>query len=283
VAAAGVTDTAGNANAQADGPTVTIDRTAPTATIALQAGSDSGTSNSDDVTNASSLVFNVTFSESVTGLAVGNFTNTGTATGCTFGSLTGSGASYTITASGCPAGTVVVRLAANAVSDTAGNQNALTNGSTVTIDRTAPTLVSVVAADGGSQNDPGEIDHDNKDDTLKFTYSENISAGSISTGNVSVTFTNNDATCAGSADSITVPGVGKVCLGSQAWLNSSSTTIESLSVSGAVATLAITTTPPGAASGAAASNFNWSAAGGTAADTAGNVATGSVTTNSQTF
>jgi hypothetical protein len=33
----------------------------------------------------------------------------------------------------------------------------------------------------------------------------------------------------------------------------------------------------------AASNFTWSAAVGTAADRAGNVATGSVTTNTQSF
>jgi hypothetical protein len=280
-----VTDTAGNGNAQTDGSTVTIDRTAPTVTFDLQAASDSGTSNIDNITNATTLVFDVDFSESVTGLAAGSFSNTtGTATGCSFGSLTGSGANYTITASGCSAGTVVMRLAANAVSDTAGNQSAqTTSGSTVTIDRTGPAPVSVIAADGGSQNDPGEIDHDNKDDTLEFTYSENIGAGSITTGNVSVTFTNNDATCIGTADSITVPGIGKVCLGSQAWLTSSSTTVESLSVSGAVVILAIITTPPGAGTGVAASNFTWSAAAGTAADLAGNVATGSVTTNGQRF
>ncbi len=40
------------------------------------------------------------------------------------------------------------------------------HGNAWTYDTTVPTPVSVVAADGGSQNDPGEIDHDNRDDTL---------------------------------------------------------------------------------------------------------------------
>jgi hypothetical protein len=262
---------------------VTVDRTAPTATITLQAGSDTGTSNNDNLTNASNLVFDVTFNETVTGLAAGNFSNpAGTATGCSFGSLTGSGTSYTITASSCSGGTVIVRLAAGAASDTAGNTNAVTNGATVTIDRTAPTLTSVNAADDGTL---GQIASKNSShhDTLTFTYSENMGSGSITTGNVSVTFTNNDSTCIGSADSIAVPGVGKVCLGSQAWLTSTSTKTEDLSVSSNTIVLTIINDPTGNASGVAASNFTWSASGGTAADVAGNVATGSVTTNSQRF
>jgi hypothetical protein len=276
------TDNAGTVQSPATTRTFTYDTTAPTATIDLQAGSDSGTSNSDNITNAASLVFNVTFSESVSGLSAGNFTNTGTATGCSFGSLTGSGASYTITASGCSAGTIVVRLAANAVSDTAGNQNALTNGSTVTIDRTAPTPTAVNAVD---DNSLGQLTASNGShhDLLTFTYSENIASSSITTGNVSVTFTNNDATCTGSADSISVPGVGKVCLGSQGWVTSTSTKTESLSVATNVVTLTITNDPDNNPTGVAASNFTWSTSGGTAADNAGNTATGSVTTNAQRF
>ena len=141
LAAAVVSDAAGNQNVQTDGATVTIDRTAPLATITLQSGSDTGSSNSDNITNATSLVFNVGFTESVTGLVAASFSKgSGTATGCTFGTLAGAGTSYSITASTCSEGTLVVRLAAAAVSDAAGNQNVQTDGATVTIDRTAPTL-----------------------------------------------------------------------------------------------------------------------------------------------
>src|SRR5205085_2377707 len=116
----GVTDTAGNGNAETDGTTVTIDRPAPTVTIVLQAGSDTGTSSSDNLTNAASLVFDVTFSESVSGLAAGDFTNQRTAPGCTFFPYTTLFRSYTETVTGCSAGTVIVRLALNGVTDTAG-------------------------------------------------------------------------------------------------------------------------------------------------------------------
>ncbi len=61
---------------------MTWDNVAPTAVIDLRAASDSGVSNSDDITNAASLVFDVTFSETVTGLAANDFSNVGTATGC---------------------------------------------------------------------------------------------------------------------------------------------------------------------------------------------------------
>ena len=133
-----MTDTAGNNNVQTDGPTVTIDRTAPVATLDLQASSDSGSSTTDNLTNATSLVYDVTFTESVTDLAANDFANASTATGCAVGAPTGSGAAYTLTLTGCSAGTVILRLAAAGITDAAGNGNALTNGPTVTVDRTAP-------------------------------------------------------------------------------------------------------------------------------------------------
>ena len=158
--AAAVTDAAGNANAQTDGSSVTIDRTAPVATIVLQGGSDTGASSSDNITKATSLVLDLSFTESVTGLSAGNFSKgAGTATGCSFGSLTGSGSAYTITASGCSEGTLTVRLAASAASDAAGNQNVQTDGSSVTIDRTAPTTTSTLSpvANGAGWNNSQSV------------------------------------------------------------------------------------------------------------------------------
>ena len=91
------TDPAGNRNAASTSAdnTVTWDNVPPTVTIDLRAASDTGASNTDDLTNAASLVFDVTFSETVTGLAANDFSNVGTATGCAFGAPGGSGAAYT--------------------------------------------------------------------------------------------------------------------------------------------------------------------------------------------
>ena len=136
------TDPAGNPNAASTSAdnTVTRDVTAPVATIDLQAGSDTGVSNSDDITNAASLIFNVTFSESVAGLAANDFSNVGTAIGCTVVAPVGAGAAYTVTLNGCGQGTVILQLRVSAVTDAVGNPNAVTDGPTVTIDRTAPTV-----------------------------------------------------------------------------------------------------------------------------------------------
>jgi hypothetical protein len=120
-------------------------------TINLQAASDSGSSSSDNITNATSLVFDVSFSEPVAGLAPGDFSNPGTATGCSFGVPAGGPTNYTETVTGCSAGTVILRLAAAGVTDTAGNTNAQTNGATVTIDRTAPTVTMNSVTNGNGQ------------------------------------------------------------------------------------------------------------------------------------
>ena len=126
-AADGASDTAGNtgpASATA-GPSVLIDRSAPTVTIDLQASSDTGTSDTDNVTKATDLVFNVDFNEAISVLALGDFTVLGTAgASCSVSAPIGSGASYDVTLTGCGEGTVTLRLDAGGVTDTAGNANA---------------------------------------------------------------------------------------------------------------------------------------------------------------
>ena len=92
--------------------------------FALDAASDSGASTSDRLTNASSLTYNLRFSEAVTDLAAADLAVTGTATGCVVGTpatatVTGypSGAAYTVTLTSCSAGTVILTLAAQSVLD----------------------------------------------------------------------------------------------------------------------------------------------------------------------
>ena len=145
-----IKDTAGNALGGTIpflGQTYTIDRTAPTVVSIVLAD--------PNPTNASSVRWTVTFSESVTGVASGNFATVATglsgATGVT--TTTGSGTTYTVTATtgGSGSGTLQLKLSsAGTIKDTAGNALGGTIpflGQTYTIDHTAPTTVSIALAD----------------------------------------------------------------------------------------------------------------------------------------
>ena len=96
----------------------------------LQAGSDTGTSSSDNITNATTLVFDVNFSESVAGWRGPTSRTQERRRAASSGRQSAAPTNYTVTLTGCSAGTVIVRLAAAGVTDTAGNANAQTNGST---------------------------------------------------------------------------------------------------------------------------------------------------------
>ena len=147
-AANGATDAAGNTGPAtiADGPTITRDVTAPTVSsfIAVTASP----------TNAASLSYTLTFSEVVTGVAAGDFSNTGTATSCAFGPDADSGSSRTVTVTGCSEGTVIPRLAVSAVTDAAGNTGpaSAATGATITVDRTAPTVSSFTSTQATPTN-----------------------------------------------------------------------------------------------------------------------------------
>src|SRR5439155_27181491 len=113
-----VTDTAGNANLLTDTATITIDPTALHVALPLQSGSDTGTSNSDNVTKARTLVFDAAFSEPVSGLVSGGFSNTANATGSILEVRGLTVHIYPLTVSSCTADTVVLLLA-DAVINTA--------------------------------------------------------------------------------------------------------------------------------------------------------------------
>ncbi len=84
----------------------------------------------------------------MTGLTAGDFTRTGTATGCTVGAPVGSGSSYTVAVTGCSDGTVILALKADSIIDGVGNTGpeAGVTAATVTIDRTLPTTSSLAAS-----------------------------------------------------------------------------------------------------------------------------------------
>lgn len=88
------------------------------------------------------LSYTLAFSESVSGIASGDFSNaSGTASSCTFTPSASSGTTITVSVSCSSDGTIIVRLAANAISDAAGNSGPLFNAdaSSVTIDTSATT------------------------------------------------------------------------------------------------------------------------------------------------
>lgn len=100
----------------------------------------------------SDINYLMSMSQSVTGLTASDFTNAGTASGCTFTPDTSTGTSFTITASGCGEGTLIPQLTANSVTGIQigpGSNSPATN--TIVIDRTAPTISSVATTNGNYQ------------------------------------------------------------------------------------------------------------------------------------
>lgn len=92
---------------------------------------------------AQTPVFNLTFGQSVTGLTADDFTFTGTATSCYVSQVTGSGASYAITVSGCTDGTMALSLKADSVFGNAIGPVRAVATNTITLDRTLPEINSL--------------------------------------------------------------------------------------------------------------------------------------------
>jgi spore germination protein YaaH len=95
-------------------------------------------------TNARSLTWKLTFGGAVTGLTAGDFWRAGTAAGCVIGAPVGSGASWSVTLTGCGSGTVTLYLKARSVADAVHNWGPASqvNASAVLIDRSAPSAVT---------------------------------------------------------------------------------------------------------------------------------------------
>ena len=144
MAAGAVSDIAGNASTTTvTANTVVYDTTGPIATVAWATGQTATTSSGP-------VEFAVTFDESVTGFTTGDITISGTA-GATAGTITGSGNAYTVTVSAIPTdGTIVLTVAAGAVSDIAGNASTTTVTASTVVFQTvpgAPTAPNAVAGD----------------------------------------------------------------------------------------------------------------------------------------
>ncbi len=162
--------------------TVTIDNSAPTANSIVRADATP--------TNAGSAQWTVTFSESVTGVDSGDFevARTGGLTGGAVSSVTGSGTTYIVTSStGSGDGTLGLNLADDdTIVDTfsqklggAGIGNGDFSGQTYTIDKTPPTVSSIVRLDATPSN-AGSVQW-----TVTFSESvTDVGAGDFALANV---------------------------------------------------------------------------------------------------
>lgn len=166
-----IKDAAGNdaaINGIAFGSTtaVLVDGTAPSVASITRANATP--------TNASSVDFTVTMSESVTGVDASDFvlTSTGTASG-SIASVSGSGGTYTVTVNGLTGdGTLRLDLngAGTGIADTAGNAIAAgyTSGQLYTIDKTVPSVSSVSASTANGTYKAGDTV------AVTVTFNENV-------------------------------------------------------------------------------------------------------------
>jgi Fibronectin type III domain len=126
----------------------------------------SSTQQSPTNTN-SGISYSLIMSESVTGMESADFENAGTATSCSF-SVSGSGATYTLTVSSCSEGTLQPRLKANTVTGSSlGPISASAATSTIVIDRTVPTI-STVSAPNNATYKPADTP------TFTIAFSESV-------------------------------------------------------------------------------------------------------------
>lgn len=100
------------------------------------------------LTNSTSIIYDLLFSEAVTGLAANDFSLSGSgASTCSVGTPSGSNSTYTITLSGCSPGSIILSMAINAVTNTSSQTAPASTlaATSVIIDQTAPTILSVTA------------------------------------------------------------------------------------------------------------------------------------------
>mgnify|MGYP001431320176 CR=1 FL=1 len=147
------------------GEVYTVDKTAPSVISIVRASAV-------NPTNASSVSFTVTFSESVVGVTSGAFTlDTTGVSSPSISSFSGSGASYTVSVNtGTGDGTVSIDLSTiGGIADPAGNglAGAFTTGEAYTVDKTAPTVTGITRTSSTNPTNAGSVD-------FTVTFSETV-------------------------------------------------------------------------------------------------------------
>jgi len=166
------TDAAGNTSAASSSVGVTIDTAAPSAPSApdMTAASDTGSSNTDDITGNTTPTFTGTAEG---GTVVVLFDTDGTTV---LGTATADGiGNWSITTTTLSAGAHTVKAKAT---DAAGNTSAASAGLSITISTTAPTTTvttAVFSADTGSSS--SDFITKTADQTISGTLSANLASG----------------------------------------------------------------------------------------------------------
>ena len=177
VAANVATDAANNQNTAATSQTVSVDVDAPTVTIGVPSGTQTG---AFDAT--------ITFSETVSGFVQSEVSLSGSAASITSWSANSDDTVYTATITPTASGTVTIDVAANVATDAANNQNTAATSKTVTtlvvlqqVDTTSPGIT--ISVPSGVQNGAFSV---------TITFTETVSG-----------FVQSEVSLSGSAASIT--------------------------------------------------------------------------------
>ncbi|MBN4049958.1 DUF4347 domain-containing protein, partial [bacterium AH-315-M10] len=179
------TDTAGNVSAASSGLSLTVDTSDPAkpAKPDLVAGSDTGSSSTDEITSDTTPTFTGTAEAGATVELFSDGVSKGTATAS-------GGGDWTLTSSALTDGTHAITVTAT---DAAGNVSDLSGSLSVTIDTAAPAAPSEPDLDGPSDTGASDTDNITGDTTPKFKgtaeagstleiFSDGVSKGSTTFG-----------------------------------------------------------------------------------------------------
>src|SRR5688572_10462990 len=172
-----------------------------------------------DPTSTSPIIFDVVFSEPVTGFATGDVTLSGTA-GATTAVVSGSGATYTVTVSGMTtSGTVIASINAGVAIDAGSNPNLASTSTDNTVTYDTPPTVTINQAAG--QADPTSAS------PILFTVTFNEAVTGFATGDVTLSGT------AGATTAI-VSGSGAIYTVTVSGMTNSGTVITSINAGVAI-------------------------------------------------
>ncbi|MEZ4705112.1 MAG: Ig-like domain-containing protein [Bdellovibrionota bacterium] len=162
-------DAANNDNTAASQFTITYDGSAPSVVIASTLSSP---------TSTSPIPVTITFSESVTGFAIGDLVvSNGTAS-----SFTGSGASYAVNITPLANGVVTVDVAGGVAQDAAGNNNTSATQFAITYDSSNPSVVISSSAGTATNSSPIPITVTFSESVTGFTFLDVDISGGLLTG-----------------------------------------------------------------------------------------------------
>ena len=150
-----------------------------------------------NLTNASTVNFNLVFNESVTGLTNTDFSMTGSTAACTTVAVSGTGTTYTVTVSGCSVGALKLILNSGSVTGALAGPAAQKLANDVLIERTAPTV---------SLQPPSSV---TADTNLQYAIAFSEAVTGLTTADFAVTGTNCTlGTLSGSAASYAIQVTG---------------------------------------------------------------------------